>query len=126
MQPVELDGYWGWGARRRPRPVAGYPLPVVEPPVIAGPPTAPKPPVRPPSPPLAKGTITVNGNAVDMPTIREGSRGKHVHLWQRIIQAHVDGDFGPQTDGLTRVAQKMLGVKVDGIVGPITWVAALS
>lgn len=124
LQPVEIDGFWRWTLALRPRPRVGYPLPVVSPPVVTRPPKAPKPPARPSTVKPSKG-ITVNGNTVNMPTIRRGSKGRHVHLWQRIISVTADGDFGPVTDRSTRVAQKMLGVHVDGIVGPITWVAAL-
>lgn len=126
IQPTEIDGWWGWTLKLRPRPRPGYPLPEVAPPAGAVRPPAP-PVVKPPSTVTPQGVIMVNGQAVTLPTLRLGARGtKHVYLWQRIIGAKPDGDFGPITDQKTRIAQKMLGVTVDGIVGPVTWRAALS
>ena len=58
-----------------------------------------------------------------MPTIKKGSKGKIVKIWQVIIGVNVDGEFGPITDSKTRVFQKEHGLVVDGIVGPKTWKA---
>ena len=57
--------------------------------------------------------------------IRKGSKGADVALWQTIIGATADGDFGPKTDTLTRSWQGTHGLAADGIVGPKTWAAAL-
>lgn len=56
-----------------------------------------------------------------MPTIKKGSKGKAVKVWQVIIGADVDGKFGPETDKLTRAFQEKNNLEVDGIVGPKTW-----
>ena len=56
-----------------------------------------------------------------MPTIKKGSKGQIVKMWQVIIGVNVDGEFGPITDSRTRVFQKEHGLAVDGIVGKNTW-----
>jgi peptidoglycan hydrolase-like protein with peptidoglycan-binding domain len=38
----------------------------------------------------------------------------------------VDGIFGPKTDAAVRQMQGILGVAVDGIVGPMTWRALVN
>ncbi len=59
-------------------------------------------------------------------TIRQGSTGPDVALWQSIVGVTVDGKFGPQTDQATRAWQKQRGILSDGIVGAGTWTAALA
>lgn len=58
-----------------------------------------------------------------------GVDGDDVAAWQRRCNAlvpgpgrdtKVDGDFGEDTERLTRVVQRRLDVKDDGIVGPVT------
>lgn len=64
----------------------------------------------------------------DMPTIRKGSKGKAVKIWQIIIGftgVELDGDFGKKTDAATREWQKRNGLAVDGIVGKNSWKAGL-
>src|SRR5262245_28274771 len=62
-----------------------------------------------------------------MPTLRMGSRGSAViDLQTRLAGAGfspgpVDGIFGSRTDGAVRSFQGARGLKVDGIVGPLTW-----
>ncbi len=58
------------------------------------------------------------------PTIRLGSSGAHVGVWQRIIGATADERFGPATDARTRVWQAAHDLHADGIVGPQSWRAA--
>lgn len=58
------------------------------------------------------------------PTIRIGSTGAHVGVWQRIVGATVDERFGPGTEAKTRVWQATAGLHADGIVGPQSWRAA--
>jgi peptidoglycan hydrolase-like protein with peptidoglycan-binding domain len=58
------------------------------------------------------------------PTIRLGSTGPHVGVWQRIVGATVDERFGPGTERATRVWQAARGLHADGIVGAQSWAAA--
>lgn len=57
----------------------------------------------------------------NMPTIRQGSTGKAVMIWQIIVGAEADGKFGPKTLNKTREFQTAHGLEVDGIVGPKSW-----
>jgi peptidoglycan hydrolase-like protein with peptidoglycan-binding domain len=59
-------------------------------------------------------------------TIRQGSSGPDVVLWQKIIGVAPDGQFGPNTAAATKTWQSQRGLTADGIVGPKTWAAALS
>jgi hypothetical protein len=59
-----------------------------------------------------------------METIKRGSTGESVRLWQKIIGAPVDGVFGARTEGLTKAWQLQHGLTPDGVVGPATWTAA--
>ena len=70
---------------------------------------------------VSKSTITVS-----LPTIKKGSRGDAVKVWQTIIQVSADGDFGPLTNNATIAYQRQHGLAQDGIVGPLTWTAGLS
>jgi len=70
---------------------------------------------------VSKSTVTVS-----LPTIRQGSRGDAVEVWQTIIQVTADGDFGPLTNNATIAYQRQHGLAQDGIVGPLTWTAGLS
>lgn len=57
-------------------------------------------------------------------TLKQGSKGKTVAAWQRIVGVAADGVFGPRTEAATiawQLAHKLAG---DGIVGPKTWAAA--
>ncbi len=53
-----------------------------------------------------------SGNAVRQVQQRFSDRGWNIRI---------DGDFGPQTNGVVRAFQAEKGLTVDGIVGPITW-----
>ena len=57
----------------------------------------------------------------DMKTIRKGSKGKAVMVWQIIIGSDADGDFGSNTEKRTREWQKANGLQVDGVVGEKSW-----
>lgn len=62
-----------------------------------------------------------------MRLIEKGSKGEDVKQWQRILGLTgdaVDGDFGTNTDKLTREWQKKHNLFVDGRVGDATWSAA--
>jgi GH24 family phage-related lysozyme (muramidase) len=61
----------------------------------------------------------------DMPIIKKGSKGKAVKVWQVIIGANVDGDFGSKTESLTKQFQEKHKLTADGIVGMYTWSAGL-
>ncbi len=67
----------------------------------------------------------------DMPTVRRGSRGTAVaDLQRRLVAAgfnagSVDGIFGSNSDAAVRAFQQSRGLSVDGIAGPMTWVALL-
>lgn len=70
--------------------------------------------------------VTKSTFSVTLPTIRQGSNGGAVMVWQTIIGAACDGDFGPATASATIAFQRKNGLAADGIVGPITWAAGLS
>lgn len=61
----------------------------------------------------------------DMPTIRKGSKGKAVKIWQIIIGVSADGDFGAKTEKATKEFQKAKGLTMDGVVGKNSWKAGL-
>ena len=60
-----------------------------------------------------------------MPTIRQGSTGRAVKIWQIIIGQTADGSFGAKTLAATKSFQKSKGLTADGIVGANTWKAGL-
>jgi len=61
------------------------------------------------------------------PTLKKGSKGQAVKDLQGALKAlellpgAVDGVFGKKTEDAVRAFQKLRGIEVDGIVGPITW-----
>lgn len=63
--------------------------------------------------------------AYDMPTIKKGSKGKAVQIWQIIVDVEPDGDFGKNTLKATKAFQKAHGLEADGVVGPKSWRAGL-
>lgn len=56
-----------------------------------------------------------------METLRLGSKGQSVEIWQRVIGASIDGNFGPRTETLTKAWQLSKGLDADGVVGPASW-----
>jgi N-acetylmuramoyl-L-alanine amidase CwlA len=64
-----------------------------------------------------------------MPTIKLGAKGKAVGVWQVIVGAEVDEDFGSKTKAKTIEFQKKAFPndenEWDGVVGPKTWKAGL-
>ena len=52
-----------------------------------------------------------------MNTIKKGSKGKSVKVWQIIIGTTADGNFGSGTENMTKTWQKNHGLMADGIVG---------
>lgn len=85
--------------------------------------TGPQPPANPPpSPPAPPNT----GAAFMPPTISTGHLSPAVRSAQALLNLHngqldVDGDFGPETETAVRNYQTIMGLAVDGIVGPETW-----
>lgn len=61
----------------------------------------------------------------NMKTIKKGSKGNVVKVWQIIIGVTVDGIFGSGTEAATKTWQKKHGLTVDGIVGPKSWKVGL-
>jgi hypothetical protein len=58
-------------------------------------------------------------------------KGDDIRQWQqgvldRGFQIAVDGTYGPESDGVCRQFQARFGLRVDGIVGPITWPATFA
>ena len=60
-----------------------------------------------------------------MNTIKKGSKGKSVKVWQIIIGTMADGNFGSGTENMTKTWQKNHGLTVDGIVGKNSWKTGL-
>lgn len=65
------------------------------------------------------------------PTLRRGDKGEHVRYLQDLLnrlyasysKLIVDGDFGPATEDVVRQMQGRIGIAIDGIVGPASWIA---
>lgn len=76
----------------------------------------------------SSGTTTTTSKKVSetkMPTIKKGSTGNAVKIWQIIVGVDADGDFGSKTLTATKKFQKAHNLTVDGIVGTNTWIAGL-
>ena len=61
----------------------------------------------------------------NMKTIKKGSKGTAVKIWQLIIGAEPDGIYGANTERLTKDWQRVKGLVADGIVGAKSWKAGL-
>ncbi len=70
-------------------------------------------------------TTTKNTEDYNMQTIKKGSKGKSVKVWQIIIGVTADGNFGSGTETSTKTWQKNHGLMADGIVGAKSWKAGL-
>lgn len=68
---------------------------------------------------------SVEEETYNMKTIKKGSKGTVVKIWQVIIGAEPDGIFGSDTERLTKEFQKRSGLVCDGIVGKNSWKAGL-
>lgn len=72
------------------------------------------------------GTIAVKESEdYNMKTIKKGSKGNTVKVWQIIIGATPDGIFGSGTESVTKTWQKNHGLAADGIVGKNSWKTGL-
>ena len=60
-----------------------------------------------------------------MNTIKKGSKGNAVKVWQIIIGTTSDGIFGSGTENMTKTWQKNHGLMADGIVGKNSWKTGL-
>lgn len=66
-----------------------------------------------------------------MQILRRGSEGEDVLRWQRfligqgLLASAADGLFGPRTERATRAFQRRAKIELDGVVGPMTYAAAL-
>jgi peptidoglycan hydrolase-like protein with peptidoglycan-binding domain len=72
------------------------------------------------------GTYESGGSSLGSHLLRRGSRGQDVKELQSILKTKglysksIDGIFGSGTENGVRGFQKSVGIKVDGIVGPVT------
>lgn len=66
-----------------------------------------------------------------MQILRRGSEGDEVRRWQRFLigqeflETGADGVFGPVTERATKAFQRRARIDADGMVGPMTYAAAL-
>ena len=77
--------------------------------------------------PVSAAAPAQNQNTEDynMKTIKKGSKGNAVKVWQIIIGAAADGIFGSGTERMTKTWQGNHGLTADGIVGAKSWKAGL-
>ena len=77
--------------------------------------------------PVSVAAPAQNENTEDynMKTIKKGSKGNAVKVWQVIIGAAADGNFGSGTERMTKTWQGNHGLTADGIVGKMSWKAGL-
>ena len=68
---------------------------------------------------------STNTEDYNMKTIKKGSKGNAVKVWQIIIGAAADGNFGSGTERMTKTWQGNHGLTADGIVGAKSWKAGL-
>lgn len=70
-------------------------------------------------------TTTKESEDYNMKTIKKGSKGNAVKVWQIIIGVAADGIFGSGTESATKTWQSKHGLTADGIVGKMSWKAGL-
>lgn len=61
----------------------------------------------------------------NMKTIKKGSKGNAVKVWQIIVGVTADGIFGSGTEKATKTWQASAGLTVDGVAGPKSWKVGL-
>lgn len=64
--------------------------------------------------------------AAEAATIKVGSKGNWVKIWQEIVEADPDGKFGSVTKSKTKTYQTTNNLTADGIVGKKTWAKAFA
>lgn len=70
-------------------------------------------------------TTSTNTEDYNMKTIKKGSKGNAVKVWQIIIGVTADGNFGSGTESVTKTWQSNHGLTADGVVGAKSWKAGL-
>ena len=75
--------------------------------------------------PVKTNSVSQIEEEYNMQTIKKGSTGKAVKIWQIIIGATVDGSFGAKTEALTKTWQTKHKLTPDGIVGAKSWKVGL-
>lgn len=70
-------------------------------------------------------TTVKDSEDYSMNTIKKGSKGNAVKVWQIIIGTTADGNFGGGTESMTKTWQKNHGLTADGIVGKNSWKTGL-
>lgn len=86
-------------------------------------PSAPATPSTMPDANQVQGPVLVDPNKT-YATIRQGSSGPDVKLWQTVIGVNPDGKFGPGTAAATKKWQSDHHLTPDGVVGKMSWAAA--
>lgn len=76
---------------------------------------------------VVSGNVAPNIEMEDynMKTIKKGTKGNAVKVWQIIVGVTADGIFGSGTETATKTFQKKHGLTVDGIAGPKSWKVGL-
>ena len=69
--------------------------------------------------------VSAEEETYNMKTIKRGSKGTAVKIWQIIVGVETDGSFGPATETATKNWQRKNGLSPDGIVGAKSWKAGL-
>ena len=55
--------------------------------------------------------------------LKLGHTGDLIRVLQELLNISIDGEFCNETRASVRKFQKEKGLKADGIVGPLTWMA---
>ena len=75
---------------------------------------------------VVSGEVEICRVDTELPVLSKGSAGDAVKVWQIIVGATVDGDFGPNTHSATTKWQTSNGLKGDGIVAEQSWKKGLA
>ena len=74
---------------------------------------------------VAKNATATSEVSFEAPTIKKGSTGKAVKIWQIIVGVEPDGDFGTKTRTATIEFQRKYKLAQDGVVGKNSWSVGL-